>query len=67
MAVFSPEVERFSRAFANNHLQHAGGADGETLVQGTPNWHFFTRDGETAVRIMGEIANEAALRAVPKT
>lgn len=54
--------EKLARAFANNHLEHHGGADTDTLVKGTPNWHFFTRDAETAIRVVGEHIGEEKLR-----
>lgn len=54
--------EALARAFADNHLEHHGGADGEALVKGTPNWHFFTRDAETAIRVFKENFGEAAFR-----
>lgn len=55
-----------ARGFANNHLEHTGGADADTLVKGTPNWHFFTRDAETAIRIFREMGGEASLRPATK-
>jgi hypothetical protein len=50
--MIDPLVEKVARALCDNHLEHAGGADGEALVAGTPNWKFFTRDAETAIRVI---------------
>jgi hypothetical protein len=51
---FPEMVECLARAFANNHLLHCGGAEACTLVPDKPNWHFFTRDAETAIAVMGD-------------
>lgn len=55
-------LRELARAFASNHLEHVGGPDSDTLVKGTPNWQFFTRDAETAIRVVREMFGEAALR-----
>jgi hypothetical protein len=59
---YPPIVKKLAQAFANNHLEHVGGADSDTLVKGTPNWHFFTRDAESAIRVIEEMFGEEKFR-----
>lgn len=48
-------VREIARALANNHLLHAGGADADTLVKGSPNWHFFTNDVRAALGALKDL------------
>lgn len=44
----NPLILHMAKALANFHLKHVGGADGMTLVEGQPNWRYFTNEA-TAV------------------
>jgi len=45
-------IERVARALADIRFIHLGGADGQTLVPGTPNWEFCIEDARAVIMAM---------------
>jgi hypothetical protein len=46
-------VEQVARALANHYIKQHGGADGDTLIEGQPNWKAFTEAAQELIETLG--------------
>lgn len=56
MLTHSDAVEAMARALADRQYVHCGGASGNSLVRGTPNWSFCVHDARAALAALAKVA-----------